>query len=89
MEPEKFGRYKANKKRQLNDVYRLLRACEIPTKCKTYSIEEYGEKICEYYRKLHGQMFRLFAFPEFGEFKVKFSFFIPKKRNINLAFLGK
>lgn len=82
MEPEKFARYKANKKRQLNDVYRLLRACEIPTKSKSYSIEEWGEKICEYYRNLHGQMFRLFAFPEFGDFKVSFLFFFLEKEYI-------
>jgi hypothetical protein len=84
MTRQQFHRYKNNLKRQATDVFRLMSACAIPRNLDSYSIEEYGEKIWEYYRGLHGKMFRLFAFAEFGDLKVLIPFLDKLKFNINL-----
>jgi hypothetical protein len=69
MEASRFYKYVNNPKRIHMDVLRLLTICGIPKQRRSYSIEEFGPKICEYYQRIHGNQFRLFAFLEVGEFR--------------------
>lgn len=70
MSRQNFAKYKRNEERQSIDVRNLMIESGIPRNLKTYSIEEWGEKIWEYYQRKHPNLFRLFAFPEIGELKV-------------------
>jgi hypothetical protein len=70
MDKRQFYKYKNNEKRQSKDIRNLMIECGIPRNLNTYSIEEWGEKIWEYYQAKHPNKFRLFAFPEIGELKV-------------------
>ncbi|KAL3074551.1 hypothetical protein niasHT_034888 [Heterodera trifolii] len=74
---QRFSEYKTDERKQLEGVHALCRGCDIDVNQPFYSIEEYGERIQEYYAALHPGMFRLFCFDTFGKMKPSW------KANIN------
>ncbi|KAL3112525.1 hypothetical protein niasHT_018731 [Heterodera trifolii] len=66
---QRFSEYKRDDEQQLNNVTSLFRECDIQMGLQFYSIEEYGNKIQEYYNEMHPGMFRLFCFDTFGKMK--------------------
>jgi hypothetical protein len=70
---ETFYQYKITPVRQYNDVQRLMKCLRIPLNKESYSINDYGEKIQQYYDRRYGQngkrTFKIFAFCDWGKFK--------------------
>ncbi|KAL3123563.1 hypothetical protein niasHT_001290 [Heterodera trifolii] len=66
---QRFSEYKRDERKQLEGVQALCRECNIDVNQPFYSIEEYGERIQEYYSVLHPGMFRLLCFDTFGKMK--------------------
>ena len=69
LDPKRFYKYKNSQTAQKKDIKALMAFCGIPPRSKSYSIEDWGEKIAEYYQHLYPDKFRIFAFGECGEFK--------------------
>ncbi|KAL3071941.1 hypothetical protein niasHS_017234 [Heterodera schachtii] len=66
---QRFSEYKRDEKRQLENVQALCRACNIDMDLPFYCIVEYGDRIQEYYQRLHPGLFWLYCFETSGRMK--------------------
>ncbi|KAL3084402.1 hypothetical protein niasHS_008557 [Heterodera schachtii] len=73
---QRFSEYMRNETRQLEDVHALCHACHIDVNLPFYSVEEYGNRIQDYYNQLHHGMFGLFCFETSGKMKPSWTSFV-------------
>ncbi|KAL3093933.1 hypothetical protein niasHT_027261 [Heterodera trifolii] len=66
---QRFSEYKKDERKQLENVQALCRACNIDMALPFYCIVEYGDRIQEYYQRLHPGLFWLYCFETSGRMK--------------------
>jgi hypothetical protein len=70
MSCHQFKNYKRNAVRQFDDVLHLMNATNIPPYAAAYSLEDYGQRIVDYYNGLHyDKIFKIFGFGDVGFYK--------------------
>jgi hypothetical protein len=71
---QRFHAYKRNQNRQTSDVRNLMITLAIPLGRTSYSLEEFGQPIVDYFNQQHpNRHFKIFSFSDFGMYKFYYS----------------